>query len=127
MRASLTRVKVIHFLSTGKEVQTNEFWDLVVITAVDEDQRSAYEIQITEKLERKELPLGISYHVFADPPGCKIGAIYKNLFLKLYFKHIVKNCFIICLSIQVMVGPPYIHCSFFMINMASHCLDLKSF
>ncbi|CAM4717735.1 unnamed protein product [Leuciscus chuanchicus] len=57
----------------GKEVQTNEFWDLVVITAVDEDQRSAYEIQITEKLERKELPLGISYHVFADPPGCKIG------------------------------------------------------
>lgn len=57
----------------GKEVQSNEFWDLVVITAVDEDQRSAYEIQITEKLERKELPLGISYHVFADPPGCKIG------------------------------------------------------
>jgi len=80
-------------VSTGKEVQTNEFWDMVVITAVDEDQRSAYEIQITEKLEKKELPLGISYHVFADPPGCKIGAIYKNLFLKLYFKHIVKNFF----------------------------------
>lgn len=52
----------------------------MVITAVDEDQRSAYEIQITEKLERKELPLGISYHVFADPSGCKIGAIYKNVF-----------------------------------------------
>lgn len=86
MRASLTRIKVINFLSTGKEVQTNEFWDLVVITAVDEDQRSAYEIQITEKLERKELPLGISYHVFADPPGCKIGAIYKNLFLKIVFQ-----------------------------------------
>uniref|UniRef100_A0A8C2GJ50 Fucose-1-phosphate guanylyltransferase n=1 Tax=Cyprinus carpio TaxID=7962 RepID=A0A8C2GJ50_CYPCA len=57
----------------GKEVQSDEFWDLVVITAVDEDQRSAYEIQITDKLERKELPLGIRYHVFADPPGCKIG------------------------------------------------------
>ncbi|XP_051964663.1 fucose-1-phosphate guanylyltransferase-like [Xyrauchen texanus] len=57
----------------GKEVQSNEFWDLVVITAVDEDQMSAYEIQITEKLERKELPLGINYHVFADPPECKIG------------------------------------------------------
>jgi len=50
----------------------------VVITAVDEDQRSAYEIQITEKLERKELPLGINYHVFADPPGCKIGEIFKK-------------------------------------------------
>lgn len=84
------------FLSTGKEVQTDEFWDLVVITSGDEDQRSAYEIQITEKLERKELPLGISYHVFADPPGCKIGAIYiKNVFL-MYFMHIFKNCLFIC-------------------------------
>uniref|UniRef100_A0A671Q5T1 Fucose-1-phosphate guanylyltransferase n=1 Tax=Sinocyclocheilus anshuiensis TaxID=1608454 RepID=A0A671Q5T1_9TELE len=75
MRVSITirRVKVIYFPSTGKEVQSDEFWDLVVITAVDEDQRSAYGIQITEKLERKELPLGINYHVFADPPGCKIG------------------------------------------------------
>ncbi|XP_052419874.1 fucose-1-phosphate guanylyltransferase [Carassius gibelio] len=57
----------------GKKVQSDVFWDLVVITAVDEDQRSAYQIQINEKLERKELPLGINYHVFADPPGCKIG------------------------------------------------------
>lgn len=57
----------------GKAVKSEEFWDLVVITAMDEDQRSAYEIQITDKLERKELPLGINYHVFADPPGCKIG------------------------------------------------------
>ncbi|XP_056585750.1 fucose-1-phosphate guanylyltransferase isoform X1 [Triplophysa dalaica] len=57
----------------GKAVESGEFWDLVVITAVDEDQRSAYETQITEKLERKELPLGINYHVFADPPGVKIG------------------------------------------------------
>ncbi len=68
------------FPFTGKEVNSDEFWDLVVITAVDEDQRSAYEIQITEKLERKELPLGINYHVFADPPGCKIGEIYKNIY-----------------------------------------------
>lgn len=57
----------------GKAVQSGEFWDLVVITAVDDDQKSAYETQIAEKLERKELPLAINYHVFADPPGCKIG------------------------------------------------------
>ncbi|XP_017573276.2 fucose-1-phosphate guanylyltransferase [Pygocentrus nattereri] len=57
----------------GKEVKPEEFWDLVVITAVDEDQRSAYEVQIREKCDRKELPIGISYHVFADPPGYKIG------------------------------------------------------
>lgn len=50
-----------------------EFWDLVVLTAVDEDQRVSYELQIKDKLGRKELPLGVPYHVFADPPGCKIG------------------------------------------------------
>lgn len=68
------------FFFTGKAVESGEFWDLVVITAVDEDQRSAYETQITEKLERKELPLGINYHVFADPPGVKIGMIKKHFF-----------------------------------------------
>ncbi|KAI4872318.1 hypothetical protein NFI96_027745 [Prochilodus magdalenae] len=57
----------------GKEVKPGEFWDLVVITAVDEDQRAAYELQIREKCIRKELPIGICYHVFADPPGYKIG------------------------------------------------------
>ncbi|XP_072536877.1 fucose-1-phosphate guanylyltransferase [Salminus brasiliensis] len=57
----------------GREVKPGEFWDLVVITAADEDQRAAYELQIREKCSRKELPLGISYHVIADPPGYKIG------------------------------------------------------
>ncbi|XP_066499787.1 serine/threonine-protein kinase TNNI3K isoform X1 [Hoplias malabaricus] len=57
----------------GREVNPGEFWDLVVITAVDEDQRVAYKLQIREKCDRKELPVGVSYHVFADPPGYKIG------------------------------------------------------
>ncbi|XP_030640462.1 fucose-1-phosphate guanylyltransferase [Chanos chanos] len=57
----------------GKEVKHGEFWDLVVVTAADENQKSAYELQINEKLARKELPLGVSYHVFADPSGHKIG------------------------------------------------------
>ncbi|KAJ8375218.1 hypothetical protein SKAU_G00057980 [Synaphobranchus kaupii] len=57
----------------GRDVQTGEFWDLVVVTAADEDQKDAYELQISEKLRRNELPLGIPYHVFADPLGPKIG------------------------------------------------------
>lgn len=60
-------------LSVGHDVQTGEFWDIVVVTAVDEDQKLAYELQLSEKLRRRELPLGIHYHVFADPPGYKIG------------------------------------------------------
>lgn len=54
-------------------MQTGEFWDVVVITAVDKKQEIAYQKQLSEKLKRKELPLGVDYHVFADPPGPKIG------------------------------------------------------
>lgn len=57
----------------GREPQPGEFWDAVVVTAVDQSQRQAYDLQIKEKLERKEVPLGIHYKVFSDPPGCKIG------------------------------------------------------
>lgn len=57
----------------GREVQQGAFWDLVIITAVDESQREAYELQIREKVQRKELPLGPHYRVFSDPPGAKIG------------------------------------------------------
>ncbi|NXJ79429.1 FPGT guanylyltransferase, partial [Trogon melanurus] len=33
----------------------------------------AYRQQLAEKLRRRELPLGVRYHVFEDPPGPKIG------------------------------------------------------
>ncbi|KAM4629428.1 fucose-1-phosphate guanylyltransferase [Polymixia lowei] len=69
-----TREKVRKFNSLrGKEVQHGEFWDLVIVTAADESQRDAYELQITDKVNRNELPLGINYKVFSDPPGPKIG------------------------------------------------------
>ncbi|XP_014677526.1 PREDICTED: fucose-1-phosphate guanylyltransferase-like [Priapulus caudatus] len=51
---------------------SSRFWDLVVITTADEDQKLAYEKQIKAKRKRKELP-PIAIHVFADPPGPKIG------------------------------------------------------
>ena len=56
----------------GKEVDI-AFWNIVVITALDESQKDAYEIQLQSKLARGELPLGVKYHVFYDPPGPKIG------------------------------------------------------
>ncbi|KAM7011843.1 fucose-1-phosphate guanylyltransferase [Tautogolabrus adspersus] len=69
-----TREKVRKFsYLRGREVQPGEFWDVVVVTAVDESQREAYELQISEKVKRKELPLGVHYKVFSDPPGSKIG------------------------------------------------------
>ncbi|PWA21019.1 hypothetical protein CCH79_00007242 [Gambusia affinis] len=57
----------------GREVLPGEFWDVVAVTAVDGSQKEAYELQIREKVERKELPVGAQYKVFSDPPGCKIG------------------------------------------------------
>ncbi|CAI9569060.1 unnamed protein product, partial [Staurois parvus] len=57
----------------GREVQPGEFWDVIVITAADKQQERAYQQQIADKLARKELPLGVRYHVFSDPPGPKIG------------------------------------------------------
>ncbi|XP_034560071.1 fucose-1-phosphate guanylyltransferase [Notolabrus celidotus] len=69
-----TKEKLRRFNSLrGREVQPGEFWDAVVLTAVDESQREAYELQISEKVHRKELPLGIHFKVFSDPPGSKIG------------------------------------------------------
>ncbi|XP_072430989.1 fucose-1-phosphate guanylyltransferase isoform X2 [Chiloscyllium punctatum] len=57
----------------GKEVTPGEFWDIVVITAADEKQEQVFERQIRSKLRQSELPLGVHYHVFADPIGPKIG------------------------------------------------------
>ncbi|KAF6109693.1 hypothetical protein HJG60_010922 [Phyllostomus discolor] len=57
----------------GKPVAAGEFWDIVAITAADEKQEFAYKQQLSEKLKKKELPLGVQYHVFVDPAGAKIG------------------------------------------------------
>ncbi|XP_066124982.1 fucose-1-phosphate guanylyltransferase isoform X1 [Saccopteryx bilineata] len=57
----------------GKPVAAGEFWDIVAITAADEKQELAYKQQLSEKLKKKELPLGVQYHVFVDPAGTKIG------------------------------------------------------
>jgi len=56
-----------------KDEITFRFWDVVVLTASDNDQKLAYEMQIAGKLDRREIPGGVDYLVFADPPGPKIG------------------------------------------------------
>ncbi|XP_054458477.1 fucose-1-phosphate guanylyltransferase [Anoplopoma fimbria] len=70
--ATREKIRKLNSLRAG-EVQPGEFWDVVVVTAADENQREAYELQIREKADRRELPLGLHYKVFSDPPGCKIG------------------------------------------------------
>nr|XP_040041243.1 fucose-1-phosphate guanylyltransferase [Gasterosteus aculeatus aculeatus] len=69
-----TKIKIGKFNSLrAREVQPGEFWDVVAVTAADESQRAAYELQVRQKVARKELPLGPHYKVFSDPPGPKIG------------------------------------------------------
>ncbi|XP_060058164.1 fucose-1-phosphate guanylyltransferase isoform X2 [Erinaceus europaeus] len=63
----------------GKPVTAEEFWDIVAITAADEKQELAYKQQLSEKLRKKELPLGVQYHVFVDPAGAKIGGYSQRL------------------------------------------------
>uniref|UniRef100_A0A2K6UH72 Fucose-1-phosphate guanylyltransferase n=1 Tax=Saimiri boliviensis boliviensis TaxID=39432 RepID=A0A2K6UH72_SAIBB len=60
-------------------VAPGEFWDIVAITAADEKQELAYNQQLSEKLKRKELPLGVQYHVFVDPAGAKIGTHFMEM------------------------------------------------
>ncbi|WAQ99604.1 FPGT-like protein [Mya arenaria] len=50
-----------------------EFWDLIVLTAMDEAQKEVYDRQLEYKTGRGELPLDVPIHVVADPPGPKIG------------------------------------------------------
>ncbi|XP_033125847.1 fucose-1-phosphate guanylyltransferase-like [Anneissia japonica] len=71
---SATANKVNRFQAIrGQDVGTVAFWDIVVITARDENQKRAYELQLNEKLKSKQLPLGVKYHAIADPPEAKVG------------------------------------------------------
>eukprot|EP00041_Stephanoeca_diplocostata_P024401 m.617572 g.617572 ORF g.617572 m.617572 type:complete len:587 (-) comp22519_c0_seq4:163-1923(-) len=49
------------------------FWDIIVLTATDEDQAHAYSAQLETKRLRKEIPGQCKYLVFPDPRGPKIG------------------------------------------------------
>lgn len=55
-----------------KDAGENVFWDIVVLTATDDNQATSYSEQIRAKEEKREIPKA-RYHVIADPPGYKIG------------------------------------------------------
>jgi len=49
------------------------FWDVVVITAADDEQAEIYREQVRWRQELGQIPSSCTYHVVPDPPGCKIG------------------------------------------------------
>ncbi|KAF9574454.1 hypothetical protein EC968_006438 [Mortierella alpina] len=57
-----------------KTQEQNAFWDIVVITAGDAQQRKYYENRISEKLAKGLIPQRAKYHVIDDPPQSKIGS-----------------------------------------------------
>ncbi|XP_030836767.1 fucose-1-phosphate guanylyltransferase [Strongylocentrotus purpuratus] len=71
-RATESKIKKFESIR-GKQEINFPYWDIVVITAGDEDQKTAYDLQLQEKLARQQLPLGTKYHVLKDPGNVKIG------------------------------------------------------
>ncbi|RUS20665.1 L-fucokinase-domain-containing protein [Jimgerdemannia flammicorona] len=59
---------------SSKTKEEHRFWDVVVITACDDVQKQAYELQVQQRIKDGEIPMFVKYHVIADPPGPKIGS-----------------------------------------------------
>ncbi|GFS58884.1 fucose-1-phosphate guanylyltransferase [Nephila pilipes] len=86
----------------GKTVDSAHslFWDAVIISASDSSQEKGYEIQILEKQQKGDLPLSVPFHVFADPPGYKIGCGGSTMFIldkifKIYGTVMYSMCFLL--------------------------------
>ena len=61
----------------GKDnFESNKFWDAVIISASDESQMKGFKKQIAKKQSLKEIPVGVPFHIFADPSGYKIGIFF---------------------------------------------------
>jgi len=62
-------------------------WDLIVITAISNDQKKCYELQIKSKQNANKLPKSFRFQIINDPDNCKIGSggstlnVIKQLFL----------------------------------------------
>ena len=51
-----------------------KLFDLVVITAINDGQKSCYEHQLSMKLSRARLPAQIPFRVICDPDNHKLGS-----------------------------------------------------
>ncbi len=49
-------------------------WDYVILTASNEAQAKAYEVQIAHRLENKQIPAGTHYAVIPDLDGLRVGS-----------------------------------------------------
>ncbi|KAG0203467.1 hypothetical protein BGX28_004253 [Mortierella sp. GBA30] len=59
---------------TQNEATQALFWDIVVVTAGDVQQRRSYEHRIDLKLKQGRLPCRAKYHVIEDPPQSRMGS-----------------------------------------------------
>jgi hypothetical protein len=66
--------------------RSDYFWDVVVITAMNQRQKQCYEKQIEAKLKSSKLPKQFEYRVIDDPCSSKIGSggSTLNVILQLY-------------------------------------------
>eukprot|EP00038_Savillea_parva_P008549 m.177650 g.177650 ORF g.177650 m.177650 type:complete len:573 (+) comp14391_c0_seq1:249-1967(+) len=69
---SVTADKMAKFDALRSGSSMCPFWDIIVLTATDAPQAESYSMILKQKCERREIPEA-KYHVFADPPGPKIG------------------------------------------------------
>lgn len=60
-------------INGNKFFKNQNYWDLIVITSINEKQKNCYEIQIQNKKKEKKFPQNFQYLVISDPEGYKIG------------------------------------------------------
>ncbi|KAI1318250.1 hypothetical protein EDD11_006946 [Mortierella claussenii] len=60
--------------TTAAAIASANFWDIVVVTAGDSQQRLVYEHQIDYKLAQGSIPTFAKYHVVDDPVGSRVGS-----------------------------------------------------
>lgn len=70
--ASQEKVRLYKSILKGNEDKI-PFWDVVVLSSGDEEQKTSYRQQITLKKSRNEIPGFVKYVVTCDPKGAKIG------------------------------------------------------
>ncbi|KAF9112999.1 hypothetical protein BGX27_002395 [Mortierella sp. AM989] len=73
-RNLLTYKRLLSDVESSMPQEQCVFWDIVVVTAGDYQQRLVYERQIDRLIAQKRIPTRAKYHIIDDPPGSKIGS-----------------------------------------------------
>ncbi|EGC31663.1 hypothetical protein DICPUDRAFT_82454 [Dictyostelium purpureum] len=70
-----------NYYSDGDKELVSKFWDVIVITAIDQLQKEYYEQVISEKKRENQIPGFVNYIVISDPIGEKIGCGGSTLYV----------------------------------------------